>query len=536
MSTIQPTADPRVADLLRAGRIRVALYVPQYHKDPVTGALSGWPIDLVATLGERIGVQGVPVEHPNPANALDSIVAGACDAGIIGIEAERATKLDYTAALVEADYTLLAPAGSPYQSLADADRPGVRIAAVRHHASTIALQKIIKHATLVYADTPTATFAIFQGGGADLFASLHEVLRHYADRLPRARLFAGRYGFNPIGMAVAQRPRRAPRLSERLRRRRQGLGSGATRHRPRLLARHPRRAGGLAAEQRQLCLGEKCGKLAQWLQKRQRPKGSDYNVLRTRQRRSRPAVQSVQVDRRAAADRLDFDVSLTASSISRPYSQFNNLAYDPPYVMFSASSFPETGRRKDSAKNAADTGEFVVNMATYELREAVNITSQFVPPEVDEAKLAGLEMIPSRLVRPPRVAASPVHLECKFHCALALPARVLDQVHHVVIGRVIGVHIRDDALTADGKLDVVKIRPLARLGYHDYTSVEIVIHDAAGGPAPRGSRRRAGRPADPESGKGQLTLQGGQRRGTRRARATLQSRGLRCPQPTLNFI
>ena len=74
-----------------------------------------------------------------------------------------------------------------------------------------------------------------------------------------------------------------------------------------------------------------------------------------------------------------------------PYSQFNNLAYDPPYVMFSASSFPQSGRRKDSAKNAADTGEFVVNMATYELREAVNITSQFVPPDVDEAKLAGLK-------------------------------------------------------------------------------------------------------------------------------------------------
>jgi hypothetical protein len=53
-----------------------------------------------------------------------------------------------------------------------------------------------------------------------------------------------------------------------------------------------------------------------------------------------------------------------------------------------------------------------------------------------------------------------------------LPARTLDSVHHVVIGRVIGVHIRDDALTAEGKLDVVKIRPLARLGYHDYTSVE----------------------------------------------------------------
>jgi len=155
-----------------------------------------------------------------------------------------------------------------------------------------------------------------------------------------------------------------------------------------------------------------------------------------------------------------------------PYSQFNNLGYDPPYVMFSANSFPRTGRRKDSVKNATDTGEFVVNMATYELREAVNITSQFLPPEIDEAALAGLEMIPCRIVRAPRVAASPVHLECRFHCSLALPGNAFDQVHHVVIGRVVGVHIRDDVLTPEGKLDVVKIRPLARLGYFDYTTVD----------------------------------------------------------------
>jgi flavin reductase (DIM6/NTAB) family NADH-FMN oxidoreductase RutF len=173
-----------------------------------------------------------------------------------------------------------------------------------------------------------------------------------------------------------------------------------------------------------------------------------------------------------------------------PYSQFNNLAYDPPYVMFSAASFPQTGRRKDSAKNAADTGEFVVNMATYELREAVNITSRFVPPEVDEAALAGLEMIPSRLVKPPRVKASPVHLECEFHSSLALPARVRDQVHHLVIGRVVGVHIRDDVLTPEGKLDVAKIRPLARLGYFDYTYVDKVFTMRPDGPL--GDHREAG--------------------------------------------
>jgi flavin reductase (DIM6/NTAB) family NADH-FMN oxidoreductase RutF len=129
-------------------------------------------------------------------------------------------------------------------------------------------------------------------------------------------------------------------------------------------------------------------------------------------------------------------------------------------------------------------------MATYDLREAVNVTSRFVPPDVDEAELAGLEMIASRLVRPPRVAASPVHLECKFHCALALPARVLDQVHHVVIGRVIGVHIRDDAFTPEGKLDVARLKPLARMGYFDYTYVDKVFTMRPDGP--RGDFREAG--------------------------------------------
>jgi flavin reductase (DIM6/NTAB) family NADH-FMN oxidoreductase RutF len=111
-------------------------------------------------------------------------------------------------------------------------------------------------------------------------------------------------------------------------------------------------------------------------------------------------------------------------------------------------------------------------MATYELREAVNMTSSAVDPEIDEATLAGLEMIPSKLVKPPRVAASPVHLECRYHCTLALPGRNLEQSHYVVIGQVIGVHIKDEAITAEGRIDVLKLRPLARLGYHDYTSVE----------------------------------------------------------------
>jgi len=155
-----------------------------------------------------------------------------------------------------------------------------------------------------------------------------------------------------------------------------------------------------------------------------------------------------------------------------PFSQFNNLGYDPPYVMFAAANFPRHTRPKDSVTNVIETGEFVVNMATYELREAVNITSSAVEPGIEEAQLAGLEMIPSRLVKPPRVAASPVHLECRYHCMLALPGRNLEQSHYVVVGQVIGVHIKDEAITPEGRIDVLKLRPLARLGYHDYTSVE----------------------------------------------------------------
>ena len=166
-----------------------------------------------------------------------------------------------------------------------------------------------------------------------------------------------------------------------------------------------------------------------------------------------------------------------------PYSQYNNLGYDPPYVMFSGGGGGGSGiGRKDSVRNATDTGEFVVNMATWDLREAVNITSQSVAPDIDEANLAGLEMIPSHIVKAPRVKASPVHLECKLQTIVALPGRTPEQVHHVVMGRVVGIHIRDDVLTKDGKLDVLKIRPLARMGYFDYTSVTEVFTMVPTGP------------------------------------------------------
>jgi flavin reductase (DIM6/NTAB) family NADH-FMN oxidoreductase RutF len=156
-----------------------------------------------------------------------------------------------------------------------------------------------------------------------------------------------------------------------------------------------------------------------------------------------------------------------------PYSLFNVLGFDPPYVMFSASGHP-TGRRKDSVVNAEATGEFVYNMATWDLREAVVRTSEVMESGVDEMALTGLEPAASRLVKPPRVAASPVSFECKYYQTTVLPGKTPENNNYVVIGRVVAVHIKDEFITPEGRVDILKIRPLSRLGYLDYTTVESV--------------------------------------------------------------
>lgn len=162
-----------------------------------------------------------------------------------------------------------------------------------------------------------------------------------------------------------------------------------------------------------------------------------------------------------------------------PFSQFNNLGYDPPYVMFSAGGHEIENRRKDTVENVDATGEFVFNMATYALRDAVNLTGQTIDPDVDEMAAAGLTPAPSHFIAPPRVAESPVHFECRLHDILVLPGRTNATTNHVVIGRVVGIHIDDDVITADGKVDLQAIRPIARLGYMDYAIVDTIFEMGA---------------------------------------------------------
>lgn len=145
-----------------------------------------------------------------------------------------------------------------------------------------------------------------------------------------------------------------------------------------------------------------------------------------------------------------------------PYSFFNLMGENPFLVAFSSTG------KKDAATFAEETGEFVCNLATFEMREQMNRTSAPLPRGQSEIDYAGLATEPSRLVKPPRVAGAPAALECRWLQTVrprALDGTLLEA--HIVIGQVVGVHI-DDRFIVDGLVDTAAMRPIMRGGYHDY--------------------------------------------------------------------
>ncbi|MBF9043741.1 flavin reductase family protein [Rhodobacterales bacterium HKCCE4037] len=163
--------------------------------------------------------------------------------------------------------------------------------------------------------------------------------------------------------------------------------------------------------------------------------------------------------------------SLSSDGIANlaPYSFFNAVSGVPPFVMFSSAG------RKDSQTNIEATGEFVVNMAVADLKDAMNRSSASFAPGVDEFARAGLEKAPCHNISAPRVAASPVALECVLNSIVPLTARDGTKARsEVIFGEVVGIHI-SDAVIVDGMLDITRIRPLSRLGYMDYAIIDEVF-------------------------------------------------------------
>ncbi|MEP3602457.1 MAG: flavin reductase family protein [Stappiaceae bacterium] len=152
-----------------------------------------------------------------------------------------------------------------------------------------------------------------------------------------------------------------------------------------------------------------------------------------------------------------------------PYSFFNGVSDNPHIVMFSSAGI------KDSLHNIEQTGDFTCNIATYDLRNQMNVSSANVEPGVSEFELAGLTKKNSRLVKSWGVDESPITLECQYLKSVELEdIKGAASPYRMVLGQVVGIHISESVVT-DGKIDMAKLKPIARLGYRDYAVVDDVF-------------------------------------------------------------
>ncbi len=145
-----------------------------------------------------------------------------------------------------------------------------------------------------------------------------------------------------------------------------------------------------------------------------------------------------------------------------PYSFFNAISSSPPQVMFA-------GGIKDSVTNATETGVFAVNIVDEAAWRVMNETSATLPRGTDEFLAAGVAKAECQTIPCPRVATAPATLECEVTQTVELEGG-----DRMVIGRVTGVHLRDDCLV-EGRFDVTRFTPVARMGYLDYTFVREVV-------------------------------------------------------------
>jgi flavin reductase (DIM6/NTAB) family NADH-FMN oxidoreductase RutF len=151
-----------------------------------------------------------------------------------------------------------------------------------------------------------------------------------------------------------------------------------------------------------------------------------------------------------------------------PFSCFTFVATLPPMICFSIE--PRGGQKKDTLRNVESTKDFVVNLVSEELAEAMNATAEDFPPEVSEITAGGLTAVPSECVRSPRIGECPVSLECRVGQIVELGR----SQHSLVIGEVLMVHIRDD-LYHNGTIDSTRLRPLGRLAGNQYCRLGEII-------------------------------------------------------------
>jgi polar amino acid transport system substrate-binding protein len=190
----QKSSDPRVGDLVQTGKIRIGLFSTQFRKDAASGELRGVRPEMARALAAWIGVQPVLLEYASPAQVIECLKAAACDVIFLPKDARVAAIGDFSFPFIQSEFTFLVPAGSAIQRASDADKPSVRISAVRGHASTATLNSVVKQAEVVLGENEQVAFELLRNGQVHTFASTRQLLGKMTKELPGSRVLADRYG------------------------------------------------------------------------------------------------------------------------------------------------------------------------------------------------------------------------------------------------------------------------------------------------------------------------------------------------------
>ena len=187
----QQSSDPRVADLVQSGKVRVALGLGSpvlAMKDSNTGELRGPALDLARALAKKIGVKLEPVEYPRPGAILGGVKNNEWDVTFLVADPARLADADFSPPYMQSDFTYLVPTNSAKRSVADMDQTGIRIAVPRGDASDLRLTQILKHAELVRMDSIAAAIDMVRAGKIDAYAAPRVVLLSLSDKAPGSRV------------------------------------------------------------------------------------------------------------------------------------------------------------------------------------------------------------------------------------------------------------------------------------------------------------------------------------------------------------
>ena len=157
-----------------------------------------------------------------------------------------------------------------------------------------------------------------------------------------------------------------------------------------------------------------------------------------------------------------------------PYSFYNAISTTPPMVVIGPGGYSKSGKNKDTLLNIENNKEFVCNFVNWELRDVMNLSSYSYNDDESEPGKLNIELEDSNKVNVPRVKLSPAHFECELYKIVELPSDSKGNPNHLIIGNIIGININDNMLYED-KVDISKLKPIARMGYDDYALINTIF-------------------------------------------------------------